>query len=258
MMMVEYAELLDIDTVFVCNHTQVYLKDYRPIQVIASITFDLMHHEDRVSLNYVVCGGSMSLPASLPANLYAAVTRASLSFCSNSSSFSAFLRLKVDVKNETGSWISFTAETHPFRILAANRASLLLVNNSSTSSEFVVGKALPAFSYRLDSDSRCDRVQFSFAARLSCVLVATGEYSDSVPFYAQGNLSALVNTYEERVVRSCAFNVTGMIPVYAGECSVVATVLTFPGLFIASLNMSVINDEPSAFKVSGFLAAQLE
>jgi hypothetical protein len=256
---IQYSEIVDVDSVFVCNYTQVYLKNYEPVKVDVLVTFSLTNRDDGSSLDHLICSGSTSVIASLAARSYASVARTSMTFCSNVSLPSAVLRSRVAVKNETGSWINFVTDTPPFFIVAANLASLSLLNSTSSVAEVVVRRMFfPAAVFRLNTSASCDRVQFYFQARLACVLSSDGEFNVSVPFFARGDSSSAVFVMQEVVTRSCVFNISAVIPIHPGLCFLAVTVPAFPGLFSRSFNISVINDDPFTFGIVGRIGAKLE
>ncbi len=49
---IQYAEIVDADSVFVCNYTQVYLKNYEPVKVDVLVT----HGRVKQRLQQVRCG----------------------------------------------------------------------------------------------------------------------------------------------------------------------------------------------------------
>jgi hypothetical protein len=257
--MFQYAEIVMIDVLFVCNHTQVYLKDYQPVPVDVQAKFSLVNREDGSSLDQFICGGSTSMVSALPANRFAAVSRALISICPNVSLSSSFLRLNLDVKDETGSWIMFNAETPSFLIFASNQASLSLLNSTFPAAEVTVGQDLfPSVQFRVNSSTSCDRLQFYFIAQLSCVLSDSGKLNGSVAFFLNTNPTLPVFLIQEYVSRSCVFSISGLSLIRAGLCFISVTVPTFPDMHSRSGNVSVINGDPFTFQIVGRVVTDLE
>jgi hypothetical protein len=255
----QYAEIVDLYAVFVCNYTQVYLKDYRPINVDIQVSFSLMDRVDGSSLRHMQCSGDESIMSTLPANLYASMATTSMTFCPNATIFSAVVQIIAAVRNETGSWVDFVTQTPPFSIVPPSFSFLALLNSSMLTSELVVRRlSLPLASFRLNSSTSCDRIRFDYEATLSCILSNSGAYNASVSFYGKGNSSSMVFVLRKTVIRSCIFSISDIIPIHPGLCFLHVTVPTFPGVFSRTFNVSVINDDPFAFDVSGRIATLLE
>jgi hypothetical protein len=255
----QHAEIVDFNLVFVCNHTQVYLKNYKPIAVDIQVSFSLFNRNDGASLDHFLCSGSASMITSLPANVYASISQSSFTICPNTTLSSISLRTNVAVKNETGQWITFVAETPSFTVVAASHTRLSLQNQVDESLNIVVKRMLfPTATFRLSSNTSCDRVQFRFEAKMSCVLSKSGKLNSSVLFYTNGDVSTPSLSLQGIVSRSCVFDVGAIIPSDPGLCFLVIAVPTFPGVFAQSFNISVVNDDPFAFEIVGVLAARLD
>jgi len=257
--MFQYAEIVTIDVLLVCNHTQVYLKDYQPVPVDVQVTFSLQNRDDGASLDHFICGGRTSMSTTLPANRYAAVSSVFICFCPNITMSSTVLRSSVAVKNETGSWIKFVAHTPSFSLVASNQASLLFLNSTFSAADVQVGEMLfPAAQFRLNSSTGCNRLQFYFLARLSCAFSDSGQFNGSVAFFMNGNASLPVFVIQKTVSRSCVFSISGVSPIRIGVCFISVTVPTFPDMYSRSTNVSVVNGDPFTFKILGHVVSELE
>jgi hypothetical protein len=205
------------------------------------------------------CSEDESIMSRLPANLYASIATTAMTFCPNAKISSAVVQIIAAVKNETGSWINFVTQTPPFTILPSSFSFLSLLNSSLLTSELVVRRhSLPAIWFQLSSSTSCDRIRFYYEVTLSCVLTKNGAFNASVPFYGNGESLSTVFVLRKIVMRTCVFSISDIIPIYPGLCFLHVAVPTFPGVFSRSFNVSVINDDPFAFDISGQIATLLE
>jgi hypothetical protein len=254
----QYAEIAEIDVILACNHTQVYLKDYKPIQVDARIDISLLNLDDGASLDHFVCDGNPSFSLALQANSFASTSKVFMSFCPNVTVSRAILSLKISVRNETGNWIYFNAQSRHISISAFRDLSLAFLDSFNESSSTVAaGKDfLPAAKFSISS-SICDRIQFHYVFQLSCLLAANRTSKQLVPFVSRSDFLSPVTFIRERVARSCVFTLSGCKAIYPGDCVIVASVPLFSAATSLSRNINVINGDPSQLQVVGYITERL-
>jgi hypothetical protein len=252
----QYAEIAELDIVMACNHTQVYLKYYQPIQIDAKIDISLVNEDDGSSLDHIICYGKTSLFSALSANAFASTLRVLLSFCPNVTVARSVLRLNVSVTNETGSTIHFGAQSCIISIATFKQTSLTFFDtfNESTSTVSAGRDELPSAKFLINS-TICDRIQFKYVFQLSCLLSTNKTSTQVMPFITRSNFSSPVTLVHEHVSRSCAFIVSGLIAMHPGECFIAVTVPLFPTAMSLSRNITVINGDPFEFRVVGKIIA---
>jgi hypothetical protein len=253
-----FAEIAELDVMLACNHTQVYLKDYQPIQVGAKIDISLVNMDDGLSLDHIVCDGKASLFAAIPANAFASTVKVFLSFCPNVTVPRSVLRLNVSVTNETGSTIYFGAQSCIISIAAFNQTSLTFFDTFNESmSTISAGKdELPSATFSINS-TICDRIQFKYMFQLSCLLSSNRTTNQVVPFVSRSNIFSPVTSVHQHVVRSCVFMISGFTAMYPGECFIAVTVPLFLSAMSQSRNITVINGDPFELRVVGIIEAHL-
>jgi hypothetical protein len=257
---VQYAEIVDVDLLFYCNHTQVYLQNFLPVPVDIVGNMSLIVASNGTFIDAPICFGSRTILHTLPANYFATVGRVSLAFCPQATIRAAALRLHFSVLNETGVPINFQVDSPPFDLVIGSFPSFSSgSSDAALLAEYIAGnKSLSAYSYYVSSSIPCDHMTFDYVARLSCVL-ANGSLSAATPFYTTGQSQRVTAVSAKgTVVRACIFNVTGWTFMLAGRCSIYAYIPTFSNIPLYSASFQVVSGNPMAAKVIGAIAMQLE
>jgi len=254
-----YAEILDIDVLFYCNHTQVYLKNFLPYAIDIRGNFSIVNTQNGAQLSDAICDGSSALFHALPSNSFATVSRTSLVVCPKRDVYSAFLRLKFVVMNETGAPIEFTVDSDPFELLTSTTFIALAPSSSSQTpfSEYVAGTDVFNHAFVIESSASCGRIAVQYIATLQCLL-ANGTQSSATPYYINRTRSITSLSATAWSLRTCTINISGWVFFAAGTCKVALGMPMFPGTVLQSPSFAVVGGLPSSLRVSGNISSRLQ
>jgi len=254
----QYAEIIDIDVLFYCNHTQVYLKAFLPYAIDVRGNFSIVSAQNETKLSDLICDGSLALHHALQPNSFTTVSRSSIVMCPKVDIFSAFLRFNFVVINETGSPIDFTIDSQLFDLISSSKYIALSSNTSiGLFSEYIAGKDAFSHAFVLNTSASCDRIAFQYIATLKCNL-PNGTLSSASPFYINATRAMTASSATGWSRRTCVVNISGWVFFVATTCVVSLSIPMFPSTALQSPAFSVVGGDPVSLTLSGSIYTQLQ